>query len=238
MKRSLTCLVVLSLAICLTACSNRPDSTVQAESMPVFLSSPEPTASPAEKAPAAGPVFVAVYVPVTPEPTLAPVSTSTPAATPEPATASAATPVSETPVPTTPVPATSNPATPEPAVPTPEPHIHVWSPVTEIIHHEAVTEQVKVVDQQATEGHFEGGTYTVIVCRCGAEFTTGDAFLEHQRTAEDLGLHGGYTSSVRSDQVWVEGTPEVSHMETVIVRDAWDEEVVSGYVCSSCGAVK
>lgn len=231
MKRSLTCLVVLSLAICLTACSNRPDSTVQAESMPVFLSSPEPTASPAEKAPAAGPVSVVASVPGTPEPvpvstatpetTLAPIFTSTPVVTPEPAAASAATPV---------------PAAPEPAVSTPEPHIHVWSPVTEIIHHEAVTEQVKVVDQQATEGHFEGGTYDVMVCRCGAEFTSGADWEAHSMESGEG--HGGWTASVRSDQVWVEGTPEVSHMETVIIQDAWDEEVVSGYVCSSCGAVK
>lgn len=221
MKRSLTCLIVLSLAICLTACSNRPDTPIQAESMPAFLSSPEPTASLAEKTPAAGPVSVAVPVPGTPEPM--PVST----ATPEPTLA----PVSETPVPTTPVPATS-----VPAVSTPEPHIHVWSPVTEIIHHDAVTEQVKVVDQQATEGHFEGGTYDVMVCRCGAEFTSGAEWETHSMESGEG--HGGWTASVRSDQVWVEGTPEVSHMETVIIQDAWDEEVVSGYVCSSCGAVK
>lgn len=124
---------------------------------------------------------------------------------------------------------------PAPAVPE---HVHTWAPVTETVHHEAVTEQVKVIDQPGTEGHFEGGTYSVVVCRCGLEFRTGDEFLAHQQGAENLDLHGGYTSSVRSDQVWVEGTPEISHIETVTIRDAWDEELVTGEVCTSCGAVR
>lgn len=117
-------------------------------------------------------------------------------------------------------------------------HVHTWASVTATVHHDAVTEQVKVIDQPGTEGHYEGGAYPVVVCRCGAEFTSGDEFLAHQRAAESLDLHGGYTSSVRSNQVWVEGTPEVSHYETVVVSDAWDEEIVTGEVCTSCGAVR
>lgn len=114
-------------------------------------------------------------------------------------------------------------------------HVHDWRPVTQVVHHEAVTEQVKVVDQPATEGHYEGGSYEVMVCRCGEVFTTNDAWLAHAHTG-GADEHGGFTTSVRSNQVWVEGTPEVSHYETRVVSDAWDEEVITGLVCASCGA--
>ena len=107
--------------------------------------------------------------------------------------------------------------------------------MTETVHHEAVTEQVKVIDQPGTEGHFEGGSYPVVVCRCGEEFTTAESYYAH---SEGLGFgHGGFTDSIRSNQVWVEGTPEISHYETVVVQDAWDEAIITGYRCS-CGAVQ
>lgn len=128
---------------------------------------------------------------------------------------------------------------PEPT-PTPAPsmapeHVHDWTAVTETVHHDAVTEQVKVVDVPATEGHFEGGSYDVVVCYCGAEFTTAEAYYAHSAGSFE---HGGFSTSIRSNQHWVEGTPEVSHYETVIVSEAWDEEVVAGYVCASCGERK
>ena len=93
-----------------------------------------------------------------------------------------------------------------------------------------------MIDQPVTEGHFEGGSYPVVVCRCGCEFTTAESYYAHSE-AEGEG-HGGFTTSVRSDQIWVEGTPEISHVETVIIQDAWDEELVTGEVCTSCGAVR
>ena len=98
-----------------------------------------------------------------------------------------------------------------------------------------MTEEVKVIDQPGTEGHFEGGSYPVVVCRCGEEFTTAESYYAH---SEGLGFgHGGFTDSIRSNQVWVEGTPEIFHYETVVVQDAWDEEIVTGCRCS-CGAVQ
>ena len=126
---------------------------------------------------------------------------------------------------------------PAPAVtPVPAPaHTHEWMAVREIVHHEAVTEEVKVIDRPGTEGHFEGGSYPVMVCRCGEEFTTAEAYYAH---SNELGLgHGGFTDGIRSNQVWVEGTPEVSHYETAVVQDAWDEQIITGYRCS-CGAVQ
>ena len=145
-------------------------------------------------------------------------------------------------VPDAPAPAPVVPETPADSIPaaTPAPapsHSHAWIEISETVHHDAVIEQRKVVDQEGTEGHYEGGSYSVVICRCGAEFSSADAFLSHQRSAGDIEQHGGYTTSVRSDQVWVEGTPEVFHYETETVREAWDEVVVTGYRCSSCGFV-
>ena len=146
-------------------------------------------------------------------------------------------PVEDEPVSDALAPAPVVPETPA-AAPAPAPsHSHDWVEISETVHHDAVIEQRKVVDQEATAGHYEGGSYSVVICRCGAEFSSADAFLSHQRSAGDIEQHGGYTTSVRSDQVWVDGTLEVFHYETETVREAWDEQVITGYRCA-CGAVK
>ncbi len=114
-------------------------------------------------------------------------------------------------------------------------HVHEWVPVKTTVHYEAVVEEVKVVDVPATEGHFEGGSYEVMVCRCGEVFTSYDGWLTHAH-AGGSEQHGGFTTDVRCDQVWIEGTPEISHYETVIVQPAYDQEIIVGTVCATCGA--
>ena len=155
-------------------------------------------------------------------------------ASPSPAPTDAPSMTMETAAPAPTIAPTMPPAPTVTSAPTPA-HVHEWVAVTETIHHDAVTEQVKVIDQPGTEGHFEGGSYPVMVCRCGEEFTTAEAYYAH---SEGLGFgHGGFTDGIRSNQVWVEGTPEIFHYETVVVQDAWDEEIVTGYRCA-CGAVQ
>lgn len=236
MKRQAALLLTLGVMITMSSCAMRPERAEEqireAEhiTQPAVEFTPEPDAPPAPVTAAPSPTPTPPPQTYVSEPTAAP--TPAPTEAPEAQPVVTAAPI----IPAAPV-ITPEPvaASPVPATPTPEPHIHAWSPVTELIHHEAVTEEVKVVDQPATEGHFEGGTYPVMVCRCGAEFTSGDAWEAH---ALEMGKgHGGFTDSWRSDQVWVEGTPEASHMETVIIQDAWDEEVTVEYRCS-CGAVK
>ncbi len=114
-------------------------------------------------------------------------------------------------------------------------HVHEWVPVKTTVHFEAVMEEVKVVDVPGTEGHFEGDSYEVMVCRCGEVFTAYDGWLTHAH-AGGSERHGGFTTDVRCDQVWVEGTPEISHYETVIVQPAYDQEIIAGTVCAACGA--
>ncbi len=114
-------------------------------------------------------------------------------------------------------------------------HVHEWVPVKTTVHFDAVVEEVKVVDVPGTEGHFEGGSYEVMVCRCGEAFTSYDCWLTHAH-AGGSEQHGGFTTDVRCDQVWVEGTPEIAHYETVIVQPAYDQEIIVGTVCAACGA--
>ena len=81
-------------------------------------------------------------------------------------------------------------------------HEHTW---------EAITEQVKVVDEPA---------HTVYTCACGLETTDNNELGEHMKQltlSGDMG-HGSYSSRV---------VKEKSHYETV----------VTGYKCS-CGATK
>ena len=233
MKKRTAVLFTLTVMVTASSCGLRPMSSEEKVSVEV-----SPVAQ-------AEPITLAVAEdPRTPTP--APTMTASPCPVPMDApsmTRESPTPVPppQTPAPTeaptfTPAPApTMAPTVPPAPVVTLVPHTHVWVAVTATVHHEAVTEQVKVIDQPGTEGHFEGGSYPVVVCRCGEEFTTAESYYAH---SEGLGFgHGGFTDSIRSNQVWVEGTPEVSHYDTVVVQDAWDEEIITGYRCS-CGAVQ
>ena len=231
MKKRTAVLVTLTVMVTASSCGLRPErprenasiehptdthveqvSLVVAESLRTPTPAPTVTASPSPAPTDAPSMTMETAAPAPLSPTSAP--TEAPAFTPAP-----------TMVPTIP---------PAPMV-TPVPHAHEWIPVTEIIHHEAVTEQVKVIDQPGTEGHFEGGSYPVVICRCGEEFTNAESYYAH---SERLGFgHGGFTDGIRSNQVWVEGTPEVFHYETIVVQDAWDEEIITGYRCA-CGAVQ
>ena len=233
MKKRTAVLVTLTVMVTASSCGLRPvmpEEKVSAEIPPAAQAEPITLAVAEDpRAPTPAPTMTASPSPV---PMDAPSMTrESPTPVPPP----------QTPAPTeapafTPAPApTMVPTVPHTPVVTLVPHIHEWVTVTETVHHEAVTEEVKVIDQSGTEGHFEGGSYPVMVCRCGEEFTTAEAYYAH--TDGPGYSHGGFTDSIRSNQVWVEGTPEISHYETVVVQDAWDEEIITGYRCS-CGAVQ
>ena len=216
MKKMFTCFIAVMMFASLVSCGDMP-----VENAPVPAGTPM--------------LYVAKSVPA-PVPTAVPVTAELPVPEPLevqlPVMAEALPESSEQSAPAADPPV----AEPVPAQPPAPVHVHDWQPVTEVIHHEAVTEQVKVVDVPATEGHFEGGSYEVMICRCGGEFTSYDGWLTHAH-AGGSEEHGGFTTDVRCDQVWVEGTPEESHYEARVISDAWDEELVTGMVCVSCGAV-
>ena len=190
-----------------------------------------------------------VKTPEAPKPAEAPASAKKPAPA-APATTPAPTPApTQKPAPAAPV------ATPAPT-PAPKPveaHTHGWTPVTKTVHHDAVTEQVKVVDVPGTEGWEEIQNLGWCVCQCGARFSGNNgvannlwgahrsallrAWEEAGNDAFDFTGHCSCYNETEYITVWHEGTPEVSHTETKVVKEAWDETVTTGYVCA-CGATK
>ena len=118
-------------------------------------------------------------------------------------------------------------------------HTHSWVEQTQTVHHDAVTQQVYVVDQEA----YDEPVYTwydISICKhCGAEFFTGLECAEHCALGSCNNGYGTtyYTKSYQ-EQTGTTHHDEVGHYETQTVQAAYDETVVTGYVCSTCGATK
>lgn len=129
-------------------------------------------------------------------------------------------------------------------------HVHDWMEQTEIIHHDETGhfEEVKtgtrtVVDEEA----YEEPVYQMkCVCSaCGYEADSVDEIGSHMDSHYDPQL--GYIDASYSVQEVVTDVirhPERSHEEPIFKKqwivdsEAWDETVVTGYRCSTCGAVK
>lgn len=121
-------------------------------------------------------------------------------------------------------------------------HVHDWQPierlihhdeVTHTVHHDAVTQSVYIVDSPRE-------THDVIRCLvCGAEYSTTDEWLLQCASAQD---HGNYSVET------IEDHPEQGHYEEQVIQSAydeiiidaaaWDETVIDGYRCSTCGETK
>ena len=103
-------------------------------------------------------------------------------------------------------------------------HQHNWVAQTKTVHHDAVTEQRWVVDVPSQQ-------QAITVCnQCGAVLTA-DTYIAHDKAHVLAGGNGGWHTEYRY-------TEEQGHYETIIVQQGWDEQVVIGYKCSSCGATK
>lgn len=131
-------------------------------------------------------------------------------------------------------------------------HVHQWEEKVKIIHHDAVTESVKVIDsEEYYEPIYEEvpiyEQIPVYICNvCGQEF---ESEKEHSKIHLDLEtMTNPFSYRLEFRQGEQIGTqtvetgsifhPEESHMETITVREAYDEEVHDGYVCYGCGATK
>ncbi len=136
----------------------------------------------------------------------------------------------------------------------PEPvHVHQWAAETKQVYHEAVTQQVWVVDREAWEEpvYEEQPVYMTIEktrCKyCGEEFLLHSDWKEHRNALIDAGdyTHGSYEvvwDAVQTGTQTVQtGTivhPEEGHYETVVQIPAYEETVITGYRCPVCGAVQ
>ena len=150
---------------------------------------------------------------------------------------------------------TEDPAGPEdPADPgedpeDPKPHVHTFVDVYETVHHDAVTEEqwvpniVTVVDQEAWDEDVYSEKKTVWQCAdCGAQYS---GYLEalihavresHNTSVTQVTVGGEKTGTIHHDAVTHE--EDQGHHETVVVTEAWDEQVKTGRQCSECGEME
>ena len=120
-------------------------------------------------------------------------------------------------------------------------HTHNWKPVYTTVHHNAVYETRTVVDSPAWDETVNEPVYEMQLrwycSTCGADITSdpGGHLDKNWNTC------GGYYSSYEQVQTgtntYTVHHDAVTHTEQVKVKDAWDEQVLSGYRCS-CGATK
>ncbi len=132
-------------------------------------------------------------------------------------------------------------------------HTHNWVEQTETVHHDAEYMYQWIWDSAAwDEPVYEEvpvyETVEKIVCNyCEVEFSTIDDFNAHDEAAMEIedwahgGWHAVYEYVQTGTQTVQTGTINhgaIGHGEKVLVKDAWDETVVTGYICSECGATK
>lgn len=101
-------------------------------------------------------------------------------------------------------------------------HTHNWVAQTETVHHDAKYRTVK--HAAVKENH--------IVCdECGEDFGINNS--------TDLAAWSAHKKSTGHSSMTVKTvTVQKAYKEKVLVRAAYDEEVVTGYKCSGCGATK
>ena len=125
-------------------------------------------------------------------------------------------------------------------------HVHQWEDIIATVHHEAVTEEVWVVDQEAwneTVPLYETIQTEKCRCRCGMLFDTAEEQWAHAESFsdEEWEQHAGWTSEVVTEEVpageKVIHHPEEGHWEVRTIQEPWDETVVTGQRCAVCGAV-
>lgn len=118
-------------------------------------------------------------------------------------------------------------------------HQHNWVAKTKTVHHDA---QYKTVHHDAVTHQVwhDAVTEEHYICnQCGADITS-DPWGHINNSLMNGGNCGSYHSTyVTVKQGYYETvTDQAAYDEQVLVRDAWDETVTTGYKCSSCGATK
>lgn len=137
----------------------------------------------------------------------------------------------------------------KPSTPNTPSHEHNWVPVYDYIPHEAVKEKVWVVDKAAWDEPVYKEVYICAHCRDGRcercleygiteyEYDSIDEFEKHQDACLDE--DGSCFNFVNyKKKVGVIEHKEEGHYETVTVTEAYDEQKLVGYKCSSCGETK
>lgn len=144
-------------------------------------------------------------------------------------------------------------------------HIHSWEEIVETIyheaeyqtiHHEQVTEKVWIEDHPAYDESYETTRLVGMhdICKgCGLDITaSGMTFEEydaHDRQHVLNGEDSSYYSKPFYETVvetvhhdaeghYEEKVVQTAYDETILVSEAWDEEVTTGHICVECGEVQ
>lgn len=121
-------------------------------------------------------------------------------------------------------------------------HKHNWVAQYETVHHEAQYETKWVVDQAAWDEQVP--RYEMVahdICStCGADLTGTDIASHVYQHIIDGTDKGGHYTEWRNEIVGYDTVhhDEVGHNEQVLVKEAWDEQKLTGYICSECGTPK
>ncbi|MCI6432947.1 MAG: hypothetical protein MSA72_19175 [Lachnospiraceae bacterium] len=116
-----------------------------------------------------------------------------------------------------------------------EPHVHQWTDKTEVRHHDAVTEQAWVEDVPAWDEEvpvYEEREQAVCVT-CGAEIQGNP----NEHLNEVCRQWKNVIKKVQVGNRIVHHEAE-GHYEIRTVEEAYDEVVITGAVCTGCGAAK
>ena len=135
----------------------------------------------------------------------------------------------------------SKPAPSEPAKPSKPAHQHDWQPVYTTVHHEAQYKTEPVYkDEIVYEDRPVYKWRDYYTCNeCGHKTYDTESMMDH--IFDSCG--GGYSAHKEQVQTGTEqvqvGTNKVQiGTNPVLVKDAWDEKVPNGQVCTGCGAKK
>ena len=135
----------------------------------------------------------------------------------------------------------NKPAPSEPAKPSKPAHQHDWKTEYKTVHHEAQYRNEPVYkDEIVYEDRPVYKWQAYWTCNgCGQRFNSENDVLEHVL----LECGTGYTPHEEKVQTGTEqvqvGTNKVQiGTNPVLVKDAWDEQVPNGQVCTGCGAKK
>ncbi len=123
-------------------------------------------------------------------------------------------------------------------------HTHNWVAQTKVIHHDAQYTTKYVVDQAAYDeqvAQTEMVEHTICsVCEADLSSFTQSQINSHMKAEALAGKGSGYYSKATLDVVGYTTIhhDEVGHNEQVLVKEAYDETVTTGYKCSTCGKTK
>ena len=137
-------------------------------------------------------------------------------------------------------------------------HQHDWESITTTLHHESETESVWVVDQPAQVKEFKIHYYLCASCLSRWEYDSGvdsesketaiymltQEHLEQckqdykRKMASDWVLPPVYPRIDEWYETYTQDVPEEGHYENRIVKEAYDETIVTGKRCKDCGVTE